>query len=113
MNEISAKLLNAELQLTQMKNTAEQLRGRAEEAAALSQKLADVRHAHLFTIHNFLQCFAYRTSSYFEILERKTSKELNKLRALDPHSFFADPVRTHLFFFSFQIWIQLLSQFGS
>ena len=52
MNEISAKLLNAELQLTQMKNTAEQLRGRAEEAAALSQKLADVRHAHLFTIHN-------------------------------------------------------------
>jgi hypothetical protein len=43
VNEISAKLLNAELQLTQMKNTAEQLRGRADEAAALNQKLNDIR----------------------------------------------------------------------
>jgi hypothetical protein len=44
VNEISGKLLNAELQLTQMKNTAEQLRGRAEESALLTQKLADLRH---------------------------------------------------------------------
>ncbi len=43
VNEISAKLLNAELQLTQMKNTAEQLRSRAEEAASLNQKLTDLR----------------------------------------------------------------------
>jgi hypothetical protein len=43
VNEISAKLLNAELQLTQMKNTAEQLRGRADEAAALNQKIIDIR----------------------------------------------------------------------
>ena len=43
VNELSGKLLKAELQLTQMKNTAEQLRGRAEESALLSQKLADLR----------------------------------------------------------------------
>ena len=66
MNDISAKLLNAELQLTQMKNTAEQWRGRAEESTLLTQKLVDLRQAHnpinqsisppVSLIRTFLRC---------------------------------------------------------